>query len=48
MTYKIAGHNVTLKLTAEELGEVITALSLTAPDSELLQAFQEFRAEEIA
>jgi hypothetical protein len=48
MKYKIEGANVTLELSAEEINEVIEALELCAPDSELLGSFRQFRKEEFA
>ena len=37
-----------LELSAEEIKEVIEALELCAPSSELLAAFRQFRKEEFA
>ena len=48
MKYKVKGSNVTLELSAEEIKEVIEALELCAPSSELLAAFRQFRKEEFA
>jgi hypothetical protein len=44
----IDGSNVTLNLSAAEMNEVIEALELTGSNSELLEAWQEFRREEFA
>jgi hypothetical protein len=48
MTYQIEGSNVSLSLSADEMNEVIEALELAGADSELLEAWQEFRKEEFA
>ena len=48
MTYVIEGSNVSLSLSAEEVGEVIESLELTTSNSELLQAWYEFREAEFA
>jgi hypothetical protein len=48
MTYEIVGSNVSLSLSADEMNEVIEALELANADSELLEAWQEFRKEEFA
>ena len=44
----VDGENVTLSLSAEEVGEVIEALELVNPGSALLADWQEFRKAEIA
>jgi hypothetical protein len=41
MTYRIEGHAVSLELIPEEIDEVIRALALCTPESELLQALQD-------
>jgi hypothetical protein len=48
MTYQIKGANVTLFLSAEEIGEVVDALELCDPGSEVLAALKEYRQEEFA
>ena len=48
MTYEIEGAKVVLSLTAEEVNEVIESLEQTTSDSELLEAWYEFRKEEFA
>jgi len=48
MKYKVKGSNVTLELSAEEINEVIEALELFAPHSEVLTAFRQFRKDEFA
>ena len=48
MTYVIEGSNVTLSLSADEMNEVIQSLEQTSDNSELLEAWYEFRKEEFA
>jgi hypothetical protein len=48
MKYKVKGSSVTLEISADEINEVIEALELCKPNSELLAAFQQFRKEEFA
>lgn len=48
MNYTVNGAQVDLSLSAEEVGEVIEALEQVAPESEVLEAFQQFRREEFA
>jgi len=48
MTYEIVGSNVSLSLSADEMNQVIEALELTDGNTELLEAWQEFRKEEFA
>ena len=48
MKYEIVGANVKLTLSADEMNEVIEAPELADADSELLEAWQQFRKEEFA
>jgi hypothetical protein len=48
MKYKIRGSVVTLTLDGDEITEIIEALELRNPESELLNAFRQYREQEFA
>jgi hypothetical protein len=48
MTYRIKGKILNIQLTEEEVGEIVAALQLADPRSEVLEAFRQFQREEFA